>query len=316
MTLRSRNKSGPGRYARRLLRSAAALTAAGAMVLSMCGMTAFAETTNTDVKEQYQLKLDLKVGEGGTDVPSGVSVNIYKVADLVKDAKGNYKWDFGDHTNPAELADGNALIEGLNGADGATILEKYDIVYAEGYADGGDGSTVPFERMSVGGKDEFASGETVTLPPGAYYVVQADTASVLTRTNVIRRYQTVNGTRYTLGTAIVSLPNDDADTDKDGVVEIHPKSVSVSRTIPGGPPPGGPGGPPPTNNRRVPPPEDPPSEGSVLGASRDNIEPPQVLGANRLPRTGQLWWPVPVLDVLGMAMIAVGVMKRRKSARA
>jgi hypothetical protein len=51
--------------------------------------------------------------------------------------------------------------------------------------------------------------------------------------------------------------------------------------------------------------EEPP-QGSVLGANR------KVLGANRLPRTGQLWWPVPVLLLFGAGMIGKGIYDRNK----
>ncbi|WP_026528536.1 Cna B-type domain-containing protein [Butyrivibrio sp. VCD2006] len=53
----------------------------------------------------------------------------------------------------------------------------------------------------------------------------------------------------------------------------------------------------------------------VLGAIRDFIgELPEVLGARRLPQTGQLWWPIPILAILGIVLIFLGFRseKRRK----
>ena len=52
----------------------------------------------------------------------------------------------------------------------------------------------------------------------------------------------------------------------------------------------------------------PEPEGDVLGAART---PQAVLGASRLPQTGQLWWPVPVLMVAGIALMAGGLVRRR-----
>ena len=49
-------------------------------------------------------------------------------------------------------------------------------------------------------------------------------------------------------------------------------------------------------------------EGEVLGAART---PQAVLGASRLPQTGQLWWPVPILFICGIALMAGGLVKRR-----
>ncbi len=51
-----------------------------------------------------------------------------------------------------------------------------------------------------------------------------------------------------------------------------------------------------------------PEGGDVLGAART---PQAVLGASRLPQTGQLWWPVPVLMFVGIALMAGGLVKRR-----
>jgi hypothetical protein len=44
----------------------------------------------------------------------------------------------------------------------------------------------------------------------------------------------------------------------------------------------------------------------VLGAIRDL---PEVLGARRLPQTGLLWWPVPILVILGIWLIFKGIRK-------
>ncbi|MBO5623902.1 MAG: Cna B-type domain-containing protein, partial [Butyrivibrio sp.] len=48
----------------------------------------------------------------------------------------------------------------------------------------------------------------------------------------------------------------------------------------------------------------------VLGAIR-NL--PAVLGARRLPQTGLLWWPVPVLVIAGIAFIVKGIKKNSKN---
>lgn len=66
--------------------------------------------------------------------------------------------------------------------------------------------------------------------------------------------------------------------------------------------------PPPEGTNRTPPPE--PVDSDVLGVRRlptfDLLETPQVLGSRRLPQTGQLNWPVPVLAIMGMAMFMTG----------
>lgn len=49
----------------------------------------------------------------------------------------------------------------------------------------------------------------------------------------------------------------------------------------------------------------------VLGAFR-NL--PAVLGARRLPQTGQLWWPLPILLIAGVLFIIKGIRANRKNA--
>ncbi len=71
-----------------------------------------------------------------------------------------------------------------------------------------------------------------------------------------------------------------------------------------------PDNPPPDN----PPPDNPPPGGgfdlpAVLGAVRAL---PQVLGARRLPQTGQLWWPLPILVIAGIFFIVKGIKKNAK----
>ena len=83
-------------------------------------------------------------------------------------------------------------------------------------------------------------------------------------------------------------------------------------------PPGPPDNPPGPPDNPPGPPENPPGPPGipnlpeVLGAVR---ELPAVLGARRLPQTGQLWWPLPILVIAGVAMIVKGIKKNsRKNA--
>ena len=75
------------------------------------------------------------------------------------------------------------------------------------------------------------------------------------------------------------------------------------------PPPDTPNPPPDTPNN---PPDTPgfPSLPEVLGAIR-NL--PEVLGARRLPQTGLLWWPIPLLVIVGVVLIVKGIRKNNKA---
>ena len=50
----------------------------------------------------------------------------------------------------------------------------------------------------------------------------------------------------------------------------------------------------------------------VLGAVREMAA---VLGARRLPQTGQLWWPLPILVLVGIVFIVKGIRKNNKNAK-
>ena len=49
----------------------------------------------------------------------------------------------------------------------------------------------------------------------------------------------------------------------------------------------------------------------VLGAVRDDVA--AVLGARRLPQTGLLWWPLPILVIAGIVLIIKGIRKTREN---
>ncbi len=51
-------------------------------------------------------------------------------------------------------------------------------------------------------------------------------------------------------------------------------------------------------------------EGEVLGESRE----PEVKGADRLPQTGQLWWPIPLLILAGLFCMILGIRMLRTEA--
>ena len=79
------------------------------------------------------------------------------------------------------------------------------------------------------------------------------------------------------------------------------------------PPPPPPPPPPPEDEdilgvRRGPGEEEDPA---VFGVRRGDI--PEVLGARRLPQTGQLWWPVPLLVIGGIGLFLAGLFRRKHS---
>ena len=90
----------------------------------------------------------------------------------------------------------------------------------------------------------------------------------------------------------------------DGLMVVYTMTNTYTGTTP--PPPGTPPNTPPGTPPSTPP--GPPQFPDVLGAIR---ELPAVLGARRLPQTGQLWWPIPVMVIAGVVFIAKGIRKNR-----
>ncbi len=308
---------------RRLLKTAFAGILAGAMV-AMTAMPAFAEggmLDYTDLQkietssDKFSLKLVYKYNQGTTgktaelsdEIASQMNLRVYKLADLVKDSSTeqfHYKYISGvpkasDYATE-ELAD--SLVSALKDDDTVipALVKEYDQMYTDGKL-----NSLSYQSGTL--NKEVSLKGTGLAPCGVYYVHVEYPQG---RTDFA-----ISGRRYTIQSVIITVPNIAYDPATDTghqtdeginhVITVCPKPAQVSSWTPGGDPPGGN---PPGGGRRVTPP--PPSEGSVLGASRDEI-PPQVLGANRLPQTGQLWWPVPVLCIMGLGLIVSGVHRRK-----
>ena len=50
-------------------------------------------------------------------------------------------------------------------------------------------------------------------------------------------------------------------------------------------------------------------------APSDNVDPPAVRDPAVLPQTGQLWWPVPLLAAVGVVLVMVGILRRKRTDR-
>ena len=315
---------------RRLLKTAFAGVLAGAMV-AMTAMPAFAEGGMLDFvdleqieksEDTFSLNLVYKYTQGSTvgkstvlaeDISSQMGLKIYKLADLSRksDAEDfHYVYKSGvpkaDAYASEEYAD--SLVAALKEDDTVipALVKEYDQMYD-------DGKLNSLEYQSGTLNKEVALKGKGLAPCGVYYVhVEYPNG---------RKDFAIKGRNYTIQSVIITVPNVIYDAEADTghqtdegtnhVVTVCPKPAQVSATTPDTPPGGGN---PPPGGGNPPPGRVPPSEGSVLGASRDEI-PPQVLGANRLPQTGQLWWPVPVLCIMGFGLIVSGV-HRRKAAEA
>ena len=297
-----------GHSGRLFFRTVCAGMLAGAMV-AMSALPAMAAVTNPQhpavipggvIEPTFEYKLNLTYS-GSEQFPDTIPLEIYKVAEVVEvpDATDVYEYSYIGTAHPSVEA--NEMVDKANNdAD----LQEYLKYYEDNVASLTAADDITAEDGSA--VTEYMLNKTYDLGKGigacgVYFIRQKDGTSFK-----------IGNTTYTVGSILISVPNYNAHQTKASggdvfTITVNPKPVQTSSTTPGGNPPGG-GGNPPGGGRRVTPP--PPSQGSVLGASRDEI-PPEVLGANRLPQTGQLWWPVPVLCIMGLGLIVSGVHRRK-----
>ena len=293
---------------------------AGAMA-AVSALPAMAAVTNPKhpavipggvIEDSYQYLLNLDFGtikkgfSNGSQMvtfeeklPNTIPLEIYKVAEVTEypGAEGVYEYNYLGEKHPDVEAG-----EMVDNANNDQNLQEYIKFYEENAA-----SLTPADEITEtdgSAVTEYFLNKEYNLgygteACGVYFIRQKDGTSFK-----------IGNTTYTIGSVLISVPNYDAHQEQEAgmdvfTITVKPKPVKMSSYTPPGPPNDN-GGPPPS--RRIVPP--PPSEGSVLGASRDEI-PPEVLGANRLPQTGQLWWPVPILCIMGLGLIVSGVHRRK-----
>ena len=243
----------------------------------------------------YEIRFDFP----NRTINSG-TVNVYKVLEFEElgDNKAviNYGKGFENlFKTQSELEDFTTFLTDQSTSFSSEQYQKYMDLVREKINAGATGVTVD---LAAENKKADVDGL------GLYFVGNPDSNTyTLNLRGTNNRTGNVNVSAF-----FVSLTSDDLDATTGTYARTSMPKPSVSDPSGGGTPPGGGGGNPPGGGRRVTPP--PPSEGSVLGASRDEI-PPEVLGANRLPQTGQLWWPVPVLCIMGLGLIVSGVHRRK-----
>lgn len=268
------------------LRRIGALIAAAAMVsaVTLTPVRAMAQTNNALIDLNARVGLTLTAVSGSTAV-NGMTYRVYRIADV--DAAGNYTV-----TDAIKAAYPNV------NTDYTKFTAQNWVDYSATMANnlrGGNIAAADSKTTDTQGRLVFDSGR---LSAGIYLVV-GDSVRIGTNT-------------WTTMPFVVSLPNR---TTVGGSWTYNVTATPKLQVTPDGtitPPPVG-NVPPPVVN--VPPPEyiDTTPPGQVLGVTRTPEPGPDVpevtgtvLGASRLPQTGLLWWPVPVMFFAGSAMLLYG----------
>jgi len=303
---------------RKLLKKTGRLAALALGLSVLLGFSAYAKNIDPMSQDTGSITLTMKYKDErtGTFVPvAGGNALLYKVADLTRDeATGEYSYVWvedienlkkqADNTLKLNLADLKSTA-GVQKDTTATLAGEVDqAVQKLGMAPVSEQTLVVKEIEKETAR--YASFGN-TLPLGLYLIRQTKAAS---------GYDPINS-------FLVTLPMYTNDTGYYFDVDASPKpSITKPSTPPGDNPPdeyvprrsggGGGGG----GGSSTPPSGsvNPPSDEGVLGASRDGDTPaeePQVLGASRLPQTGQLKWPVSVMSILGLFFLLGGTALRR-----
>ena len=313
--------NGEDKKMRKLLKKTGRLAVLAAGLSVLLGISAFAKNIDPMSQTTGSIILTMKYKDERTNtfVPvAGGNALLYKVADLTRDeATGEYSYVWvedienlkkqADNTLELNLSKLVSTADVQNGTTATLAHEVDQAVQKLGMAPVSEKTLVvkEIEKINVG----YAYfGDDQPLGLGLYLIRQTKAAS---------GYDIINS-------FLVTLPMY-ADTEDKGYyfdVDASPKpSITKPSTPPGDNPPddyvphrgggGGGGGTPPSSTTPDPPAS--PDEG-VLGASRDGDTPaeePQVLGASRLPQTGQLKWPVSVMSILGLFFLLGGTALRR-----
>ena len=293
---------------RKLLKKTGKMIALAAGLSFVLGMSSFAAEKNLDPMLYTQGSIEITVDKESptdTDVPGGNAL-IYQVAELKRNTDtGEYYYDWIQAIKDLKAKPGNTLK--LDISDLGKSAEKTANLAGEvdqAVQTLGLALAKPEQNFDTKGHISFGAD----LPLGLYIIRQTKAAS---------GYDLIDS-------FLVTLP---MYTEADGYyfeVNAYPKlSITKPATPPGGDNPpdehvphrggGGGGG----GGSSTPPSGsvNPPSDEGVLGASRDSDtpaeEPQQVLGASRLPQTGQLKWPVSVMSILGLFFLLGGTALRR-----
>lgn len=266
----------------------AALTLA-AGIFASAAAPVFAAQTQTAAQP---IDLDKKDCSISVDMRNGGNLILLKVAAVTAEDGYSYSLTNGFQRMPQA----GAVIQQINGKTQANWAALARSFAAYAGSDAGSDSARTEQRAGSNMTLTFSN-----LTPGVYVVMQTIAA---------------NG-YYQMDPFVVTIPNgtDTATGERVYNVNANPKmelepippeeETPPPETPPETPPQTPPGTP-------TPPPSTPPQE--VLGAVRGPIlggEGGSVLGATRLPQTGQLWLPVPIMAFAGLVLIVAGRMLKR-----
>ena len=255
-----------------------------ALICMLCGVTAFAATV-PDLDATGSISITMVDPSSKEAVPGG-DLNLFKVGVAHVD-DGNYSWVLSD-----EFAGAGVDLSNLEDESLTASLTEYAVKQA----------VEPVQNLII---DENGKAQFSGLPVALYMVTQANSAL---------GYKPVMP-------FLVTVPMQDGnggwiyDVDASPKVEIEAGTPTPTPTLT------------PTPSTTVTP--TPPTTGTPTPTitprttitPRSTITPRATITPrtgvtttvkSTLPRTGQLWWPVPILAVVGIVFVFVGLRRRSR----
>lgn len=265
--------------------------------------------------ESYAV-LNVRYAPNGTPINSTadavVEYHAYRVADAVKSGDG-YTYTLTEAFRDSGI-DVNATMNGsqLSNKDAGTyqmLLNQFGTFINNSNGAIEPDATANTRAVTISGTPENGIAQLTGLSDGLYLVTT-------------RAVTTINGTQYTAVPFLVNIPYETAD----GVLNNYLTATVKFTTYT----PGGGGGDPdrPTPPDRPNPPDeteipDEPAPTVDIGDEEvplvETPEDPEIEipdeepPLERLPQTGLLWWPVPVMALAGVAFVLFGIITKRRN---
>ena len=204
----------------------------------------------------------------------GISLELTQVASIITNSSGNYEYAYTDSFKDCETRLEQLSEADMGAREAAAVVQTYAVAH---------NITGTVMKTDTSGKVSYTG-----LAPGVYLVRNNPAAPEGTtiRSFLVTVPRLLNN-EYVYDVDATAKPEVSTDT-LDGNKTPPPSTETETETETTSPPKGG---------------NTPPKGGST---------PPT--GGGRLPQTGQLWWPVPVLTAGGLILIIAGIIRRRKGA--
>lgn len=275
--------------------------------------------------ESYAV-LNVRYAPNGTPINSTetavVEYRAYKVADAVKNSEGGYTYTLTAAFRDSGI-DVNGAMNGTQLSNGTAQTYQMLLNQFGTFINNSDGAIEPdatavTRPVTIAGTTENGIAQLTGLSDGLYLVTT-------------RAVTTIGGTQYTAVPFLVNIPYETEDGVLNNYLTATVKFTTYTPRDPDDPDPDTPDRPNPPDEPNTPdepeipdePIPDEPTPTVDIGDEEvplvDTPEDPEIEIPDeepplaRLPQTGLLWWPVPVMALAGAACVVFGIISKRRN---